>query len=335
MAARIQLKTTAPYKERKSELSQTVEHTGRVSPKQVGTPDLSGSASAIPQPKRHTSPSVAIEDAKLEAYSARSSKRARSNSDRPFSLRNVPRSGSEADPRSQSKRPKRVEKDNPTPESCTGPPQSDAEATFTKDANLPNDTSTNISKSVVRNVNNTGIDNCEIALVDQTKPKLRLSLLRFLERKLDHAGVLREVIPPTKQLYAIGPHRESCGDLDLDFKNFNRALEHWESLITKHTATSGATQSPLGDPLQELAAQESFKDRVAMLRNCDPTSQTDFTLETWTISLALLFEGLLGDSYMPCSFADMVAGFRVSYQSLYEPLAQVSDSSCGERVSNI
>jgi hypothetical protein len=56
-------------------------------------------------------------------------------------------------------------------------------------------------------------------------------------------------------IYAISPHREPYSDLDFEFRNFNRTLDHWKSLIKRRTASSGAALSPFKDPLQELAAQ--------------------------------------------------------------------------------
>jgi hypothetical protein len=52
------------------------------------------------------------------------------------------------------------------------------------------------------------IDNGDLASVDQTKQKLRLNYVRFFNNRPDYTGILREIIPPTKHLYAICPHRE-------------------------------------------------------------------------------------------------------------------------------
>jgi hypothetical protein len=99
-----------------------------------------------------------------------------------------------------------------------------------------------------------------------------LTLPVFLTEELDYAGALQEVIPLTRQLYADSPHREPYSDLDFEFRNFNRALDHWESPIKRLTASDGATQSLLDDPLEELAVQGTFKDRVAKLYNSGPRS---------------------------------------------------------------
>jgi hypothetical protein len=333
MAARIQAKMNAPCKEKQRKPLETTKHIEQILPRLAARPrqrrpeqerssQLSGSASASSQPKHNTHLSVPIVDSHSEADSARSSKRAHSegsNSD--FSFGTFLVSETEADFPSKSKRPKRLRRDSSTHGSHTGSPPLSSEATFAADGTLRSDLSTNITLPDVRNVKITNIDNGGPSSVDQIKQKLQLSLVRFLNNELDFAGVLSEVIPHTKHLYAISPHRKPYSDLEFEFKNFNRALEHWESLITTHTATTGATLSPLNDPLQELAAQGTFKDRVAMLYNCGPRSKIDFPLETLTVSLSLFFEGLLGDTYMPFPFENMVSKLRSANQPLYDSIA--------------
>jgi hypothetical protein len=330
MAARIQAKMNAPYKERRRKptkhieqiLPQLAARSRQRRPEQERSSQLSRSASVSSQPKHNTHLSVPIVDAHSEADSAPSSKRARSvESNSSFSFGTFLDSDTEADFQPKSKQPKRLRRDGSTHEPHTRSPLLSSEATFTADASLLSDPSTNITLPDVRNVNITDIDNGGLSSVDQIKQKLQLDLVRFLNNKPDYPGILCEIIPPTKHLYAICPHREPCSDLEIDFKNFNRALEHWESLVTTITATAGATQSPPDDPLQELAAQGTFQDRVAMLHNCGPRSQIDFPFERWTISLALFFEGLLGDTYMPFPFKDMVTRLRATNQPLYDSVA--------------
>jgi hypothetical protein len=333
MAARIQAKINAPCNDRQRLRSKATKNIQQTLPSLAARPrqrrperarssQLSRSASVSSQPKHNTHLSVPIADAHSEADSARSSKRAHSEeSNSCFSFGTFLDSETEADFPSKSKRPKRLRRDGSTHGSHTGSPPLSSEATFTADGTLRSDPSTNITLPDVRNIDITNIDNRGPASVDQIKQKLQLGLVRFLNNELDFAGVLSEVIPPTKHLYAISPHREPYSDLEFEFKNFNRALEHWESLITTHTATTGATQSPLNDPLQELAAQGTFKDRVTMLYNCGPRSKIDFPLETLTISLSLFFEGLLGDTYMPFPFENMVSKLRSANQPLYDSIA--------------
>jgi hypothetical protein len=66
-----------------------------------------------------------------------------------------------------------------------------------------------------------------------------------------------------------------------------------------------------------------------MLHNFGPKSHTDFPLEELTISLALFFEGLLGDTYMPFPFKDLVLKLRVANQPLYNTIAVGSIRSSG------
>jgi hypothetical protein len=157
------------------------------------------------------------------------------------------------------------------------------------------------------------------------KRKLQSDLTRFLKNELDYAGIQLEVIPVLRELYATSPYRTPDSDLYVEFRNFNRALDHWESLIAKVTGSTGITQSLVEDPLQEIAAQETFEDRVAKLRNLGPRSHVDFPFESWTVFLALFFEGLLGDSYMPTPFEDLVSKLRVANQSLYDTIAVASN----------
>jgi hypothetical protein len=56
------------------------------------------------------------------------------------------------------------------------------------------------------------------------KQKLKLDLSRFFNNELDYAGIMGEVIPLTRQLYAISPYRKPYSDLEVEFTNFKRAL---------------------------------------------------------------------------------------------------------------
>jgi hypothetical protein len=165
---------------------------------------------------------VPIVDLHSEADSAQSSKRAHSeglNSD--FSFRTFLVSETEADILSKSKRPKRLRRDSLTHRSHTRSPLLSSKATFTADSTLQSDPSTNITLPDVRNVYVTNINNSSLSLDNQIKQKLQLNLVRFLNNELDFAGVLSEVILPTKHLYAISPYCELYSDLEFEFKNFN------------------------------------------------------------------------------------------------------------------
>ncbi|KAL5371290.1 hypothetical protein DPSP01_014372 [Paraphaeosphaeria sporulosa] len=331
MAARIQAKMNTPSKDRKHRPSKTMKHIEQISlqlaprlchlrPEHEGSPELSALASTL-SPQHHTCLSETL------MGSTRSSKRAHTDdSDSSFSFGPFLPSDPEPDfPQSRSRRSKRLRSDISTRGSQTRSPQIDSEATFTMGASLLSHISTNLTIPDARNVNNNDINTGGLSSVDQIKQKLGLDLARFLNNELDFAGILREVIPPTRHLYGMSPHRKPCSDFEFEFKNFNRALEYWESLITRLTASSGVTHSPLDDPLQELAAQQSFENRVAMLHNCGPISQIDFPLERWTIFLALFFEGLLGDTYMPLPFDELVVRLRAANQPLYDAVAVAGD----------
>ncbi|KAA8617292.1 hypothetical protein A1F94_007893 [Pyrenophora tritici-repentis] len=86
------------------------------------------------------------------------------------------------------------------------------------------------------------VDEDSLSGADQVKRKLQLDLARLLNSEPDYTGILREVIPPTKQLYAIRWHRKPYSDLEIEFSNFNRALIHWEDLLKRLTASTGIAQ---------------------------------------------------------------------------------------------
>ena len=337
MAALIQAKINAPCKEKKRIPSVTVEPIEQSSSEsasqprpqrselaqRTGPPDTSGLAP--PCLEHRGNRSAAMVGAKLEAARNRSRSRARSedseDSDHSFSFMDFIDEGPEAGfPQLRSNGSKRPRIDIPQTRSHTQSPQQSSEVTSTVGVNRPTDTSTIITIPDVSNNNDNNDNKNEDGLsgADQMRQKLQLDLARFLNNEPDFTGILHEVIPPTRKLYAISPHREPHSDLDVDFRNFNRALDHWESLIKTRTPSSGAAPSPREDPLQELAAQETFEDRVAMLHNLGPRSHIDFPFKAWTISLALFFEGLLGDTYMPFRFKDLVDRLRAINRPLYD-----------------
>ncbi|KAF2022575.1 hypothetical protein EK21DRAFT_95599 [Setomelanomma holmii] len=105
--------------------------------------------------------------------------------------------------------------------------------------------------------------------------------------------------------------------LQFDLKGFlNNELDYASIL-----PSAGVTRSLVNDFLQEIVAQKTFKVRAAMHRNLGPRSHTDFPLEELIVSLALFFDGLLGDRFMPVPFEDLVYRLRAANQSLYETIA--------------
>jgi hypothetical protein len=258
MAARIQAKINAPCKEKKCVPSVTVEHIEQPllerasqppaqQPKPAQQEGSSDTAELAPFRLEHRGKMVAAEP---KADSTRSRSRARSDSngddsDDSFPFTSFMHTDSEADvPRARNNRSKRQRLD-------TGSPEQDLEVTSTAGANLPSDITTNITTPDDNN-NNINVDEggpSQLSGADEIKRNLQLDLTRFLNKELDYTGILREVIPPTRKLYADSPYRKPYSDLEVEFRNFNRALDHWESLIKRLTASSGVTPSPLEDPL--------------------------------------------------------------------------------------
>jgi hypothetical protein len=255
MAARIQAKINAPCKEKKCVPSVTGEHIeqpllDRASQPPAQQPKLaqqggsSDTSELAPFRLEHRGKMVAAE---------RSRSRARSDSNDSFSFTSFMPTDSEADhPRARDNGSKRRRRD-------TRSPLRNLEVTSTAGANLSSDITTNITIPDDDNNNNNNNNNNNINVdegglsqllgADEIRRKLQLNLARFLNKELDYAGILCEVISPTRDLYADSPYRKPYSDLDIDFRNFNRALDHWESLIKRRTASSGVTPTPLKDPL--------------------------------------------------------------------------------------
>jgi hypothetical protein len=329
MAARIQAKINTPCKEQKCVPSVTVEHIEQPLPERASQPPAQqpklaqqggslDTAELAPFRLEHRGKMVAAEP---KADSNRSRSRARSDSngndsDDSFPFKSFMITDSEADllrARNNSSKRLRI---------GTGSPKQDLEVTSTAGANLPSDI-TNITTPDDDNNNNIDVDERGLSQLfgaDETKRNLQLDLTRFLNKEIDYADILRKVIRPTREFYADSPYRKPYSDLDVDFRNFNRALDHWESLIERRTASSGVTPTPLKDPLDEIAAQGTFEGRIAVLRNLGPRSHIDFPLERLTIFLAMCFEGLLGNTYMPFPFGDLVIQLRAVNQSLYDTI---------------
>jgi hypothetical protein len=328
MASRIQAKINNLREDSQRKPSKTIKNAKEVSPQleprlcrlrpgQGGSLELSLSAPTL-STQHHTF----LSDATM--LSTRSSKRARSkDSSSSFGAFLRPDPGPDS-PESKDRGSKLLRSDASMCGSQTRSSRIISEATFSTVSNsLSNFTCITIPD--MYNVNDTDTSNCGLSSVDLTKQKLGHNLARFLNDDLNFAGILSEIIPPTRHLYAISPHRKPGSDLEFEFRTFNRALEHWESLIARLTASASATQSPLNDPLQELAAQKTFQNRVAMLHNCGPRSQIEFPLKRWTVLLALFFEGLLGEAHMPFPFNELVIRLRSANQPLYDFVTVVRD----------
>jgi hypothetical protein len=326
MAARIQTDINRPCKEKKRVPSVTVEHVEQQSPEPALQPrpqrpelaqqEGSSATPKLPPPclEQRTKVSAAMVKAKPKTHSRRSQSRARSDnshgSDGNFSFTSFMHEGSDSEagfPRS-----KRPRVDTPEQRSYTRSPQHTTKVTSTVGADLQSEASTNITipdigNNINNNNNNNNVEEGSLSEIDQMKQRLQLNLLRFLNNELDYAGMRDNVIPLTKQLYEISSYRIPFSRFEVEFKNFERALDHWKSLVNQVTASAGVTQSVVKDTLPELAKKKTFEERVAMLRHLGPRSHVDFPFESWTISLALFFEGLLGKTYMPVPFEDLVS----------------------------
>ncbi|KAF2023779.1 hypothetical protein EK21DRAFT_94639 [Setomelanomma holmii] len=341
IAARIQAKINAPSKEKKPGPSVTVDNIEQILPESASQPcqkrpplvqqqGSSDTSEVTPYcSDYHRNLPAALMGTELKAKSDGS--RSRAPSDDSFSFNSFMHTDSEEDfsqsRRHRSKRPKigilnrRLR---------AGSQRTNEVTSSTVGASVLSDTSTKITIPDVGNDNNANINGIGLSETNRMKQKLRLNLVRFLIDELDYAGILSEVVPLTKKLYASSPHREPCSNFEFEFRNFNRALTQWESLITRVTASAGVTQSLVNDPLQELAAQRTFEDRVIRFHSFGPRSHTDFPLEGLTISLALFFEGLLDANFMPVAFVDLVHRLRAASQPLYETIAVASGRTSRE-----
>jgi hypothetical protein len=156
--------------------------------------------------------------------------------------------------------------------------------------------------------------------VELGKETLELRLGMVIRGTLtDDTWILDEVLPLTRELYAHNPHRQRRSDYYADFRCFNNAMEHWENLINGVASPVGSSKLPLDDPRRVLARQQSFDERIAAFRSLGLVSQPHFTFDRWTIFLAMFFEGLLGDTYMPFSFGGMVDGLRAANEARFQP----------------
>ncbi|KAJ6284343.1 hypothetical protein J3E71DRAFT_377966 [Bipolaris maydis] len=337
MAARIQAKINAPCREKTSVPLATVKHTAQPS-SELTSPSRSQQSKLIQEKgfsdapkltslsKRHRNHSLPTVRGGSTADSSQSRSRENpgesSDSDKSFSFTSFLVTGSEAGfPQSAVNRSKRQRIDIPQGRSNTRSPQLSSETTSVVDIHVPSDKSADIviSDASSKN-NNVDIDKDSLSGADRMKRKLQLDLTRFLDGEPDYTGILREVIPPAKQLYAISQHCKPHSDLEIEFSDFNRALIHWENLLERRTASSDVVRSFLEDLIQKLADQANFEDRVALFHHSGSRSHVEFPPQILTISLALFFEGLLGDAYMPFSFKVLVNKLRTVNQTLYDTI---------------
>ena len=72
----------------------------------------------------------------------------------------------------------------------------------------------------------------------------------------------------------------------------------------------------LDDPLPKFTAMKTAGGRLRVFRESRAQVQLLCLFDTWTIALALLFEGLLPDVGTLSSFEDMVRSLRPALRSL-------------------
>jgi hypothetical protein len=251
MAARIQVEINAPCKEKKRISSVTVEHVEQQSPEPASQPRPQGPELAqqegfsatpeLPPPclEQRRNLSAAMVEAKPKTYSRRPRSTARSDdgwrdSDDSFSFTSFMHTDSETEtnfPRARNNRSKRPRLDAVQRRSHTQSPHLTTEIASTVGANFLSESSTDITIPDIgsnnsNNNNNTNIDESSLSETDPKKQRLKLNLLRFLDNELDYAGILAEVIPLTRQLYATSPYQTPFSDLEVEFKNSKRALDH-------------------------------------------------------------------------------------------------------------
>lgn len=142
-----------------------------------------------------------------------------------------------------------------------------------------------------------------------------------LEEKLQHlltditdsVVMSHEMISVAQCLYRESPHRHPHDDWYNDFRVLSQALDHWEHLIAQ-APTADNARSSSEDPLPKFVAGKLAEGRLRVFRRLRAQMQPPFSFDTWTIALALLFEGLLPRVGIPSSFEDMVYRLRTALQ---------------------
>lgn len=213
--------------------------------------------------------------------------------------------------------PKTPRGNTPQCRSRTRSPQESPGVTSTANVNLPNDASANIVRSDTANNNkNFDVDEESLSAANQMKQKLQLDLTRLLNSEPECTGILHEVIPVTKQLYTICSHKPgSTSEAQLD--ELYRALIHWEKFLEKLEVSSSVAPLPFEDFVQKLTDPVTFKDRVSMFHDGFLGSCIGVLPDILPLCLALFFEGLLGDAYMPFPFKDLMVKLSAFNRSLY------------------
>lgn len=129
----------------------------------------------------------------------------------------------------------------------------------------------------------------------------------------DSVVMPNEIISVARCLYRESPHRHPHDDWYNDFRVLSQALDRWEHLIAQ-TPTADNGQSSLEDPLPKFIAEKLAEGHLRVFRRLRAQMQPPFSFDTWTIGLALLFEGLLPHVGLPSPFEEMVRRLRIALQ---------------------
>jgi hypothetical protein len=154
---------------------------------------------------------------------------------------------------------------------------------------------------------------CEVPITNLKVQQRLQKLLTDAERKSEVMS--DEMVSIARCLYRESPHRHPHDDWYNDFRVLSQALDRWEHLVAQGTTADNA-RSLSEDPLPKFTAKKTAEGRLRVFRGSRSQMQPPFSFDTCTIALALLFEGLLPDFGIPCSFEDMVRRLRTALQSL-------------------
>ncbi|KAF3031151.1 hypothetical protein E8E11_010548 [Didymella keratinophila] len=122
-----------------------------------------------------------------------------------------------------------------------------------------------------------------------------------------------EILLVARWLYRESPHRHPDDDWYNDFRVLSQAMDRWEYLVAQKL-TAGVMRPSPEDPLPRFIVEKTAEDRLRVFRVSRVQMQPSYSFDTWTIALALLFEGLLPHVGNPSSFEDMVRRLRTALQ---------------------
>ncbi|KAF3032318.1 hypothetical protein E8E12_001862 [Didymella heteroderae] len=151
---------------------------------------------------------------------------------------------------------------------------------------------------------------CEVPVTNLEVQQRLQNLLT--DARMNSEVMSDEMVSVARCLYRESPHRHPHDDWYNDFRVLSQALDRWEYLAQESTAVV-MRPSP-EDPLPKFTAEKTAEDRLRVFRVLRAQMQPPYSFDTWTIVLALLFEGLLPHVGNPSSFEDMVRRLRTALQ---------------------